>query len=219
MDSDRFVEELDRENLAHLARIDALREEQSVADVHAEMIKRLRLALRQEMEAAEIAARWMPDAQATDVKLALARMCGDEARHYVLLVERLRTLGDDVSALDPFSAGRTPFYDYLAALKSDVERVAAACFTREAVGHVRNEQFIAWCEAHGDAETARMYREQIQPDEWSHVESGRALLQRLAVDQVSQDAARAAAQHTLQMAEGAVTNIVFKLGMTCAPGC
>lgn len=217
-----FIEQLDRENKEHLARIDAIRDADA-ADVAAstpgEMIRRLRLALRQELEAAEIAALWLPTTAPIDIKLALARMCGDEARHYELILGRLQALGDDVSGIDPFAGGRSPFYAYLAGLDDAVERVAAACFTREAIGHIRNEQFIAWAEQSQDLETARIYRELIQPDEWAHVVCGRALLERHAVTPEAQARAQAAARKTLDLAEGAVGAIVHTHKMACAPGC
>jgi hypothetical protein len=214
-----FIEELERENRAHLARIDAVRDETAMKADRPEVIRRLRLALRQEMEAAEIAALWLPTAQHVEVKLALARMCGDEAAHYRRIVERLAGLGENVAELDPFAEGRSGFYTFLAALSEDVERVAAACFTREAIGHLRNEQFIEFAERAGDPDTAAMYREHIQPDEWSHVLAGRALLERFAVGPAAQEKARAAARRTLELAEGAVEAIVHKQGMSCAPGC
>lgn len=217
-----FIDELQRENLEHLARIDAIRDPETAAAAAAapgEMIRRLRLALRQELEAAEIAALWLPTCEPVDIKLALARMCGDEARHYALIAARLRALGDDVSELDPFAGGRSGFYTWLAGLDDPVARVAAACFTREAIGHIRNEQFIAWAEQAGDAETARMYREEIQPDEWAHVESGRRLLERHAITPEAQQRAREAARKTLALAEGAVGAIVNTQKMACAPGC
>lgn len=217
-----FIESLERENLEHLARIDAIRDAEAAkaaATSPGEMVRRLRLALRHELEAAEIAALWLPTTAPIDIKLALARMCGDEARHYERIVDRLRALGDDVTGLDPFASGRSPFYHFLAGLGDAVERVAAACFTREAIGHLRNEQFIAWAEQAGDTETARMYREHIQPDEWAHVASGRALLERHAVTPEAQERARAAARKTLELAEGAVDAIVHTQKMGCAPGC
>lgn len=217
-----FIESLERENLEHLARIDAIRDTEAAdaaAATPGEMVRRLRLALRQELEAAEIAALWLPTSAPIDIKLALARMCGDEARHYEAIITRLRALGDDVTGVDPFAAGRSPFYQYLAGLDDPVERVAAACFTREAIGHLRNEQFIAWAEQAGDTETARMYRDEIQPDEWAHVVNGRALLERHAVTPEAQARARAAARKTLELAEGAVGAIVHNQKMACAPGC
>jgi hypothetical protein len=42
-------------------------------------------ALKKELEAAEEAAVWMASERDVDVKLALARQCGDEARHYRLI--------------------------------------------------------------------------------------------------------------------------------------
>lgn len=219
METTTFIEELERENAAHLAKIDAVRDETTLRLEPAEMIRRLRLALRQELEASEIAALWMPSSRHLDIKLSLARMCGDEARHYTLISKRLRALGEDVSAFDPFADGRSKFYDFLASLTDDVERVAAACFTREAIGHMRNEQFIEYCERAGDKETARMYRDEIQPDEWAHVLNGRALLKKYATSEDMQARARDAARRTLALAEGAVDAIVHKQKMSCAPGC
>ncbi len=64
-------------------------------------------------------------------------------------------------------------------LRTTVERVAAGQFTREAIAIVKNRQFIEFCEAAGDRETAALYRDVIEPDERHHHELGRTLARAL----------------------------------------
>jgi len=76
-----FVAELDERNRARLADLAA----KSAAGEPGEALgvaPLLKLALRNELEATELAAFWMADAPELDVRLALARQCGDEAKHY-----------------------------------------------------------------------------------------------------------------------------------------
>src|SRR5215831_7605663 len=70
----------------------------------------LRVALKNELEASEIAALWMPSARGAELKLALARQAGDEARHYRLIVDRLHDLGDDLEGFDPLAQGYSPLF-------------------------------------------------------------------------------------------------------------
>jgi uncharacterized ferritin-like protein (DUF455 family) len=175
------------------------------------------LALKNEIEATECAAGWIGTTREIDVKLALARQAGDEAKHYRLIERRLGELGADASAFDP--APRSPMLEYLLSLTTTVERVAAGQFTREAIALVRNEEFIRFCESRGDRETAALYREVIQPDERHHHELGRSLLARLASSDEAQSRARAAAQGTLALAEELQEIARMKAGISRAPGC
>jgi hypothetical protein len=110
-------------------------------------------------------------------------------------------------------------YAFLEALPTTVERIAAGPFAREALALVHNEVFIAYCEAAGDAETARLYRDVIQPDEAHHHAMGRKLLARLATTAEAQAKARAAAERTLSIA-GELQEIArLKKGIAKAPGC
>ncbi|HEY3998899.1 MAG TPA: ferritin-like domain-containing protein [Candidatus Xenobia bacterium] len=217
MEAKPFVEQLHNTLMEALRRLDEIRGEEGPA-TGAEVIRRLKLALRQELEAAEIAAVWLPSSEAVEVKLSLARLCGDEGRHYRLIARRLGELGEDVSDYNPLAQGRSKLYDFFAGLADPVERIAAAQFTREAIGHLRNEQFIAFCQQAGDAETARLYREEIQPDEAFHAQNGRALLEKYAVGAEVQGRARAAAERTLAMAEGVLQTMAAQ-HMGRAPGC
>jgi hypothetical protein len=179
----------------------------------------LRGALRAEMEAAEIAALWMPETPEVDARLAFARQSGDEARHYMLIADRLRELGADPTNPDPLAGGHGRLFEYLRSLSTTVTRVAAAQFTREAIGWKSNELFIAFCEAAGDTATAEMYRTSIQPDERHHHEWGRRLLAQLAPDGESQEAARGAVLRTLELAEELRSLAAGRLLVEALPGC
>jgi hypothetical protein len=185
----------------------------------ADMLLLLRAALRNELEASEIAARWVGSTPEVEVRLAFARQAGDEARHYMLIAARLRELGDPVDGWSPVAGGYSPLFDYLVSLQTTVERVAAAQFAREAIGVKANELFILLCESAGDLVTAELYRTQIQPDERHHHEWGRRLLATLAVDPGTQDAARAAVLRTLELAEELRGLAVGRLKVGTPPGC
>jgi len=181
-----------------------------------DVVTLLRLAMRSEIEAAELAGYWMPATPELDVKLVFAGQCADEMKHYRLIAERLTALGAAV-ADDPMAGGYSPLYDYLKTLRTTVERVAAAPFAREAIAEVRNAQFIALCERLGDDETARLYREVIQPEEIHHHRMGRELLEKYCVDDESQRLAATAARATLAIADELSTLAAKTTGMRPIP--
>ena len=185
----------------------------------ADMPQLLRGALRNEMEASEIAARWMPQTEEIEAKLAFARQAGDEARHYGLISARLGELGVDLAGFSPAAGGYSKLFHYLENLRTTVERIAAAQFTREAIGYKSNELFIAFCEAAGDGATAEMYRTQIQPDEMHHHEWGKRLLAALARGEAEQGAARKAMLTTLDLAEEGRNLAAGRLLVETLPGC
>ncbi len=213
-----FVAELDERNRARLADLAA----KSAAGEPGEALgvaPLLKLALRNELEATELAAFWMADAPELDVRLALARQCGDEAKHYRWIEERLGVLGVDLGGFDPQAPGLSPLTSYLRTLKGTAERAAAGPFTREAIAVARNDVFAAFCAERGDLATAALYRERIQPDEQHHHELGRRLLLRYAVTEDQQARARAAAETTLRIADELQELARLKAGVCRAPGC
>jgi len=179
----------------------------------------LKVALRNEVEATEIAARWLVATDDVRVKMAFARQAGDEAKHFRMIAERLRELGVDPEAVDPLAGGFGPLFQYLDSLTTTVERVAAGQFTREAIAVVKNRQFIDFCERVGDAATATLYREVIEPDERYHHELGRSLLLRLAGSEEAQARAARAARRTLELAEELQQKALATAGIHHAPGC
>jgi bacterioferritin (cytochrome b1) len=214
-----FVSRLDEDNQDRLGRLapdETLKPELEGA---LNVVNLLKVALKNELEATEIAARWLVGTDDVAVKLALARQVGDEAKHYRLIADRLGALGVDASALNPLEKGYGPLFQYLATLETTVERVAAGQFTREAIAVVKNRQFIEFCERVGDRDTATLYRDVIEPDERYHHELGRMLLLRLAVTADAQAAAARAAQRTLELAEELQQLALATAGIHHAPGC
>ena len=219
MTAEEFIRQLAGENqrrLGLLAPADTLKPE---VEGDLNVLNLLKVALRNEIEATEIAARWLVTTDDVDVKLALARQVGDEAKHYRMIAERLRVLGFDARSFDPLAKGYGPLFQYLDTLKSTVERVAAGQFTREAIAVVKNRQFIEFCEHAGDRETAAMYRDVIEPDERYHHDLGRTLLLRLATTPEAQAAATAAARRTLVLADELQKKALATAGIHHAPGC
>jgi hypothetical protein len=179
----------------------------------------LKLALRNEYEASHLAAVWLVDTPELDARLALARQCGDEAKHYVWIEERLRAIGVDLSGFDPAAPGPSPLLVHLTGLRGTVERAAAGQFTREALAVVRNDVFASLCEKRGDLPTAALYRDRIQPDERHHHELGRRLLLKYATTPDAQERARLAAHGTLKLADEIQELARLKAGICYAPGC
>ncbi len=219
MTAEEFVKELDARNQERLRRLepDATLKPEVEGDLNVANL--LKVALKNEIEASEIAARWMVTTDDVDVKLALARQVGDEAKHYRLIVERLKELGFDARSFNPLAKGYGPLFEYLRTLTTTVERAAAGQFTREAIAIVKNRQFIEFCERAGDRVTAALYRDIIEPDERFHHELGRKILLRYAATPEAQEAARKAAARTLELAEELQAMALKTAGIHHAPGC
>lgn len=215
---EQFTEALAEENRVALERLAQLSTAgEPTPDLSVERL--LRVALKNELEASELAALWMGTTSELDVKLALARQTGDEAKHYRLIVDRLKAMGVDADRIDPRESGYSPLFEYLHSLQSTAARVASGQFTREGIALVRNQCFIDFCEASGDKETAALYRDVIQPDERQHHELGRRLLARYAATENEQQVAHQAARRTLELAEEIQEMARLKAGISRAPGC
>jgi len=219
MTAEEFVRELDEQNQAVLRRLApaATLAPEVLGDLN--VLNLLKVALKNEIEATEIAARWLVSTDEVAVKMALARQAGDEAKHYRMIAERLRELGFDADGFDPIAKGYGPLFNYLDTLRTTVERVAAGQFTREAIAVVKNRQFIEFCERAGDRVTATLYRDVIEPDERFHHQLGRSLLLRCATTPEAQARARRAAARTLELAEELQAAALKAAGIHHAPGC
>lgn len=218
METHQFLQELDAMLAAKLQKIgaDSAKNEPGEAIGVRELLV---TALKKELEATDEAALWLSTESDVEVKLALARQCGDEAKHYRLIEDRLREMGVDTSKIQPYSDGQSPMFRFLASLGTTVERVAAGQYAREGLAKVYNEVFIELCVARGDERTAALYRDVIQPDEGHHHQLGRKLLERLATTDEAQDLARRAAARTLEIASEIQEMVRLKKGISCAPGC
>lgn len=215
MDSIAFVRDLEAWKTERLAPI--VGAGTTSLDGAADPAKLLQVALANEISVSELAAVWIPTTPEVEVKIAFARQAGDEAGHFQLVAARLAALGIDVAAFQ--APGDGPLFGYLKSLASTVERVAGGLFTLESIAHGVNENFMAYCDARGDAETVRIYREYIQPDERAHQQLGQRLLEKYAVTEDTQRAARAVVARVLEIATEARAKAAAKLGTACFPGC
>jgi len=208
---DAFLAQLDADKAERLAVLAA------ASDATAEPRTLLHVALANEINVAELAALWVPTTPEVDVKLAFARQAGDEAGHFQLVGERLTALGVDVAAFHPPEPNA--LFAYLRGLATTVERIAGGLYALEAIAYAVNETFMAFCTARGDAETVRIYREYIQPDERAHHELGKRLLARHATTLELQRTARATATRVFELAATTRAAAAQKLGAACFPGC
>src|SRR5438093_7318559 len=99
-----FVQDLENSVHEKLSSLDLLKEPPVGSVDRSEIVRRLKMALKNELEASEIAAIWIPTTPEIDVKLALARQVGDEAKHYRLIEDHLAGMGIDLAGFEP-SAG------------------------------------------------------------------------------------------------------------------
>jgi rubrerythrin len=213
-----FVAELDAQNRVALDRF-AKTEADTPPSSRLHVADLLVLALKNELEATECAAAWIPTTREVPVKLALARQAGDEAKHYRLIQDRLGELGVETRGLDPLATGRSPLLAYLLGLEGTVARVAAGQFTREALAVVRNDAFARFCRKEGDHATAYLYEETINKDEQHHHDLGRRLLLELATTDEAQREAREASAKVLTLAEELAEIARLSKGISRAPGC
>lgn len=201
MDSKEFVAQLVEEMNRIFARLGETETLESEAEGEVDVVTLLRLALKSELEASELAALWLPSTPEFDAKMALALQCGDEMKHYGMIARRLAELGEDLSGFDPLAEGHSPLYQYLRGLRTTVERIAAGPFASEAIAQVRNDQFVSFCRSVGDEETARLYAETIQPEEAHHHQLGREVLEKHCTTPELQELAASTVRNTLAIAD------------------
>ncbi|MEM6796483.1 MAG: ferritin-like domain-containing protein [Acidobacteriota bacterium] len=200
-DSKTFVAGLIEEMQQLFARLGAEQTLESESGGNVEVVTLLKLALASELEAAEVAAFWLPTTPEIDAKTILAEQCADELRHYNLILGRLEALGEDMSGFDPLAEGHGPLQQFLRSLRTTEERIAAGPFACEAVAEVRNAQFIDYCRKVGDEETARLYEDTIHPEEIHHHQRGRAYLEKVATTPEVQQRITNATQSCLAIAD------------------
>ena len=201
MNSKEFVAGLMDEMDRLFARLGETETLESESEGKVEVVSLLRLALKSELEASELAGLWMPTTPEVEAKMILALQCGDEMRHYGLISQRLTELDFDAEGFDPLADGHSPLYQYLRGLRTTVERIAAGPFTSEAIAQVRNTQFVNFCRSAGDEGTARLYEDTIQPEEAHHHLLGREFLEKHCTAPELQELAAAAMRNTLAIAD------------------
>jgi uncharacterized ferritin-like protein (DUF455 family) len=216
MESKVFVQELLESNQALLSNIDASK---SLSDTGSprDISSLLHIALANEISVAELAAMWMPSVTDWEIKIALARQAGDEARHFQLVGQRMEELGISIS--DFKTPPINPLFEFLRSLETPVEKIAAGMLTLESIAYKVNENFMRFCKQLGDPKTVEIYQRFIQPDELHHHQLGQQLLEKYATTNESQQKAKIAATKTLEIAQKLRATAAQKIGTSCFPGC
>jgi hypothetical protein len=196
--SDTFVFEMEEKNRASFQRLmgayTALVEKEAFTP--AELV---RLEMKLVIEAIEVAAMWLAEADSLDIKLQLASRCGDGARHCLLLRDRLAALGVDPQTFDARFGGYSKLFAFFRSLQTTEEQAAAGAVTLRAYSLERLGFLAGRCEAQGDAETAALFRDVIAKDEDAHRQRGRQTLLETAVNEESQARARRSAFRTIEL--------------------
>ena len=194
----RLVEEMDQ-LFARLGETETLEAE---SEGNVDVVTLLRLALKSELEASELAGFWLPTTPEVDAKMALALQCGDEMKHYGMISQRLAELGEDLTDFDPLAEGHSPLYQYLRGLRTTIERIAAGPFASEAIAKVRNAQFVTLLPLDrrprdGAASTTR----RSSPRSSTTTTSAASILEKYAITPELQELAASAVRNTLAIAD------------------
>ena len=163
-----------------------------------EVVDFLRLAMKDAIEAAEVAALWFVDCDDLEMKISFAEQCGTAARHHRLLTSRLAVLGAE--PFDPRHGGYSRFFGFLRSLQTPEERAAAAEVTLRTFMLGRLSIYAETCTEKGDAESAALLGTDIADDQRKIFDVGWRRLITAADIEESQARARRAAYRIVELA-------------------
>jgi hypothetical protein len=196
--AETFVHEMETKNQASFDRLMAsygqtlLKEDFTPADL-------VRLEMKTTVEATEVSALWITETDSLDVKIALAAACGDGARNFALLRDRLAALGVDPLGFDVRFGGYTKLFAFFRSLQTTEERASGGPVTLRAFNLRRLEAAAQHVEGKGDGETATLLRETLARDEENQRDIGRRTLVETVINEESQARARRAAFRTIEL--------------------
>jgi hypothetical protein len=196
--AENFVHEMEEKNRASFQRLLANfaqiveKESFSPADV-------LRLEMKAVVESIEVTAMWLAGADSLPVKLSLATQCGDGARHFQLLSERLAGTGVDLQTYDARFGGYSKLFAFFRSLSTTEEQAAAGAVTLRAYNVERLDLLAGHCQGKGDGDTAELLRGPLVETERGHRDEGRRVLIETATTEESQARARRSAFRTIEL--------------------
>ncbi len=196
--AETFVHEMEEKNLNSFQRLlGALqaiydKEQFSPADV-------VRLEMRAVIEATEVAALWLSDSETLEAKLNLAAICGNAARHYQLLHDRMVELGVDPLAFDARFGGYSKLFAFFRSLQTPEERSAAGFLTLGAYNSLRLDLLANYVTSKGDSLTAQLLAGPLKDDALATRDNGRRLLLEAATAEETQARGRRSAFRTIEL--------------------
>jgi hypothetical protein len=197
--ADVYVSELEFKNQESFRNLVATRYLPGLASEGLSVADALRWECKMVIESIEVAALWLADTESLSLKLACAAICGDRARHFRLLTERLAGLGLASGSYDPRQGGYSRLYGFMRSLQTAEERAAAGFLTLAGMSAVRLTGLASFCDDKGDPESARLLRESLLPEEESRVDIGRELLVAMVTADETQARARRASFRVIEL--------------------
>jgi hypothetical protein len=168
-DAETFIRDFHTKNQAslerHLASLRAAITKESL-----EVLDFVRLAMKDAIEAAEVAALWFVDCDDLTMKIRFAETCGAAAGHHRLLAARLAALGAE--PFDPRQGGYSRFFGFLRSLQTPEERASAGEVTLRTFQTGKLALFAELAAAHGDGETAELLGTRLSADEKTVMDAG-----------------------------------------------
>ena len=176
----------------------------------------LMAALKNEWETALLTSHWVTNETNADFRICLARLAGDEARHFSLIENRLKEIGGNKNEEELNK--RTPLFHYLFKQTTTFDRAVTGPYAREALAVMRNEVFLEHCQKIKDMATIEIY-ETIQKDEAHHHQLGRLLLGDLIKTPQDYENAKTKITEVLNVIDEIQEMAVMKMGICRLPGC
>jgi tRNA-(MS[2]IO[6]A)-hydroxylase (MiaE)-like len=204
IDPREFVRQLGEENAAFWHGRDVRLDPAAPDAVQlAQLRYRMRQGVYNELRSFELLAAWLPHTPEREIREMLADQIDDEHRHWQLLRERLRSLGEDPDGYRPLPEWQALF-DWLVAARTrpTLERLAMFQFAGETQSCEGFQALIAVARD-VDPETADLYASALLPDEYRHAAIGRRALHVLADTPGRQATARAACREMNERVLGA----------------
>ena len=161
--ADVYVSELEFKNQESFRGLVSSRYLPALTSEGVTVAEALRWESKMVVETIEIAALWLADTDSLALKLDCASYCGDRARHFRLLSERLAALGLAAGSYDPRQGGYSRLFGFLRSLQTSEERAAAGFLTVAGMSAARLGALASFCEDKGDGETARLLRDRSCP--------------------------------------------------------
>jgi hypothetical protein len=208
--ADVYVSELEFKNQESFRGLVASRYLPALSGEGVTVVEALRWESKMVVETIEIAALWLADTESLALKLDCASYCGDRARHFRLLSERLAALGLAPGSYDPRQGGYSRLYGFLRSLQTSEERASAGFLTLAGMSATRLGALASFCDDKGDGDTARLLRESILPDEEHRVELGREALIALVSADETQARARRASYKTVELLTDLYDPAIFR---------
>lgn len=197
--ADVYVSELEVKNRESFRDLVSTRYLPGLASEGLSVADAMRWECKMVIESIESAALWLADTESLTLKLACASICGDRARHFRLLTERLAGLGLSPGSYDPRQGGYSRLFGFLRSLQTAEERAAAGFLTLAGMSAVRLTGLASFCDDKGDPESARLLRESVLPEEEARVDVGRELLVALVTTDETQARARRASYRVIEL--------------------